>query len=57
MYSVVLVSSIQPCDSVIRIFTSAFFFRFFSVMGCYKIQRIVPHAIRYVLGIYLFYIQ
>ena len=40
IYNVVLVSGIQPSDSVI------FFFRFFSIIGYYKILNIVPCAIQ-----------
>ena len=48
IYNVVLVSGIQQSDSVIRIYIKIciFFFRFFSIIGYYKILRIVPCAIQ-----------
>ena len=55
--NVVLVSGVQQSDSVIHIHLYLFFFRFFSIIGCYKILSIVPCAIQQVLIGYLFYIQ
>ena len=54
IYNIVLVSSVQQSDSVTH--TYMFFFRFFSVIGYYKIWSIVSCAIRQVL-VYVFYIQ
>ena len=42
--NVVLVSGVQQSDSVISI--SVFFFRFFSIVGYYKILNIAPCAIQ-----------
>ena len=55
IYNVVLDSGVQQSDSVIFIYI--FFFRFFSIIGYYKILNIVPCAIQYrwVLVVYLFY--
>ena len=39
-FCVVLVSSVQQSDSVMDIYV--FFFRFFSIIGYYKILSIVP---------------
>ena len=47
-----LVSGIQQSDSVAYIF----FFRFFSIIGYYKILNIVPCAIQWALVGYLFYL-
>ena len=44
IYNVVLVSGLQQSDSVICICT--FFFRFFSIIGYYKILSRVPCAIQ-----------
>ena len=44
IYSVVLVSGVQQSDSVIHMYTNLFFFRFFSIIGYYKILDIVPCA-------------
>ena len=41
IYNVVLVSGIQPSDSV----THVLFFRFFSLIDYYKMLNIVPCAI------------
>ena len=61
IYNVVLVSSVQQNDSVIHIYVASqlarFFFRFFSIIGYYKILSIVSCAIQQVLYVYLFYIQ
>ena len=48
IYNVVLVSGIQQNDSVIHIYMYIyiFFFRFFSIIGYYKILNIVPCAIQ-----------
>ena len=43
IYNVVLVSGAQQSDSVIHIYL--FFFRFFSIIGYYRILNIVPCAI------------
>ena len=46
IYNVVLVSAVQPSDSVMYIYTYIciyiFFFRFFSTVGYYKVLSIVP---------------
>ena len=57
MYNAVLVSGVQHSDSVISIYLSIIFFRFFSLIGHYKILSIVPCAIQQVLVGYLFYIN
>ena len=51
-----LVSAVQQSDSAIHTYISIFF-RFFSLIGYYKILSIVPCAIQWVLVVYLFYIQ
>ena len=56
IYSVVLVSSVQQSDSVIHMYIYIFSFRFFSLIGYYKILSVVPCAIQWVLVGYLFYI-
>ena len=50
IYNVVLESGVQQCDLVI-------YNQFFSIIGYYKMLRIVPCAIQQVLVGYLFYIQ
>ena len=50
-----LVSGVQHSDSVIYISIYISFFRFFSLIGYYKILSIVPCAIQQVLVVYLFY--
>ena len=59
IYNVVLISGIQQSDSVIHtyIYIYIFFFRFFSIIGYYKILSIVPCAIQLVIVGYRFYIQ
>ena len=57
IYNVVLVSGVQQSDSVIHECIYIFFFRFFSIIGYYKILRTVPCALQQVLVVYLFYIQ
>ena len=47
-----LVSNVQQSNSVIHIHTHIFFFRFFYIIGYYKILSIVPCAIQYVLVVY-----
>ena len=44
IYNVTLVSGVQHSDSVIHIYIYTFFFRFFSLIGYYKIFSIVPCA-------------
>ena len=46
LISNVLVSGVQQSDSVIHICIYLFFFRFFSIMGYYKILNTVPCAIQ-----------
>ena len=46
IYNIMLVSSVQDRDSVIHTYVSPFFFRFFSLIGYYKILSIVPCAIQ-----------
>ena len=55
IYNVVLVSGVQQNDSVIHMYTYLFFFRFFSIIGYYKILNVVPCALQSVLVVYLFY--
>ena len=66
IHSIMLVSSTQQSDSVIRIqtyidqiniYTQIFFFRFFSVIGDYKTLSILPCATQQDLVGYPFYIQ
>ena len=45
MIDSVLVSGVQQSDSTIQIHIYLFFFRFFSIIGYYKILNIVPCAI------------
>ena len=54
IYNIVLVSGRQHSDSFIQAYL--FFFRFFSLIGYYKILSIVPCAIQYVFVSYLFYV-
>ena len=42
IYSAVLVSGVQQSDSVMHTHTYIFFFRFFPIIGYYKIVTIVP---------------
>ena len=51
----VLVSSAQQSDSAMHMYIYIFFFRFFSIMGYYKMLNIVPCAIQQDL-VYLFYV-
>ena len=57
------VSGVQQNDSILYIGVHIymciyiFFFRFFSIIGYYKVQNMVPCAIQQALVIYLFYIQ
>lgn len=48
IYNIVLVSDVQQSDLIIHIYvyTSVFFFSFFSIIGYYKIANIVPCAIQ-----------
>ena len=61
-----LVSGKQQDDSVTYLFVCVYMyiyiyiyilFRFFSILSYYKILGIVPHAIQWVLIVYLFYVQ
>ena len=54
IYHVVLVSGVQESDSVIHIYIYIFFFRYFSIIGYYKILNtlIVPCAMQQVLVVY-----
>ena len=54
--NVVLVSGVQQSDSD-YIYICIFFFRFFSIIGYYKMLGTVPWALQQVLVVYLFYIQ
>ena len=56
IYNVVLVSGVQQSDSVTHTHIPIFF-RFFSLIGYYKILSIVACAIQQILVGYLFYIQ
>ena len=40
-----LLSRVQPSDSVVHIYVHMFFFRFFSIVGCNKTLSTVPSAI------------
>lgn len=53
IYSVALVSGVQPSDSVICIYT--FFFRFFSSIVYYKILSIFSSAVRRTFFVYFIY--
>ena len=55
IYSVVLASVIQQCESVIHIYAYFHSFRFFSHIGHYGVLIKVPCAIQQVLISYLFY--
>ena len=50
IYNVVLVPNVQQSDSVgyvcMCVYMYIFFFRFFSIIGYYKILNIVPYAIQ-----------
>ena len=46
IYKVVLVSSAQQCDSVIHIHVYLLFFKFFSIIGYYKLLHIVPGTVQ-----------
>ena len=53
IYIVVLISAVQQSDSVVYAYIS--FFRFFSLIGYYKILSIVPCAIQKILVIHFLY--
>ena len=59
IYNVVLVSGVQQSDPVLYMYAYVYiyiFFRFFSIVGYYKILKIVLCTIEQVLVVYLFYI-
>ena len=52
------VTDVQQSDSVIHLLDiNVYIFRFFSIVGYYKISNIFPCVIQYVLIGFLFYIQ